>query len=246
MQSMDKLVKEDVRNLLAQFVSADNLTFDAFTKVVGRFDNWYYENGAPAIEEMRAMVLNEKGMLHYTAKNTESIIERYSASMVTAYLVKHKREWLKQPAVVSYDTDAAIGLMKSSLTIGEKTAIIPCFDASILNSELANEIIRILSKQEIKLDVNFLLEVMKQTKLSDERLRVLNYTLEKNSFNEDVITAFVETLHFPYKYIAEKGKKPEIPNNDESWRLVKILKERDYISSYSETKKGIRVNTKLK
>ena len=94
--------------------------------------------------------------------------------------------------------------------------------------------------------MNFLLEVMKQTKLSDERLRVLNYTLEKNSFNEDMITAFVETLHFPYKYIAEKGKKPEIPNNDGSWRLVKILKERDYISSYSETKKGIRVNTKLK
>lgn len=245
-QRIDKLVKEDVQNLLAQFVSADNLTFDAFTKVVGRFDNWYYENGVPTIEEKRAMVLNEKGMLHYTAKNTESIIERYSASMVTAYLVKHKREWSKQPEDVAYDTDVAIGLMKSGLTIGEKSALIPCFDVDILNSELADEIIRILIKQEIKLDMSFLLKVMKLTKMSGERLRVLNYTLEKNAFDEDMITAFIETLHFPYKYIAEKGKKPEIPNNDESVRLVKILKERNYISSYSETKKGIRVNTKLK
>ena len=81
--------------------------------------------------------------------------------------------------------------------------------------------------------------------MPDERLRVMNYTLEKNVFDEDVITALIETLHLPYKYIAEKGKKPELPNNEESWRLVKVLKERDYISSYSETKKGIRVNTKL-
>ena len=48
------------------------------------------------------------------------------------------------------------------------------------------------------------------------------------------------------KEIAEKGKKPEIPKNDGSNRLVRILDERKYISSYSETKNGIRVNTKLK
>ncbi len=96
------------------------------------------------------------------------------------------------------------------------------------------------------LDKDFLLNLMKLTKMKDERLRVLNYTLEKNVYDEDVITAFIETLPFPYKYIAEKGKKPEIPNNEESRRLVRVLKARDYISSYSETKKGIRVNTKLK
>ena len=49
-----------------------------------------------------------------------------------------------------------------------------------------------------------------------------------------------------YKEIAEKGKKPEIPNNEHTLKLVKTLKEKAYISSYSESKKGIRVNTKLK
>jgi hypothetical protein len=245
-QRIDNLVKEDVQNLLAQFVSTNNLTFEAFTKIVECFDTWYYESGVPAIEERRAMVLNEKGMLHYTDKNTKSIIEQYSATLVIAYLLKHKRDWLKKPEDVAYDTDIAIGLIKSSLTISEKTVLISCFDADIINSELADEIIRILSKQEIKLDVDFLLKVMKLTNLTGERLKVLNYTLEKNSFDEDLITAFIKTLHFPYKCIAEKGKKPEIPSDEESWRLVKLLKDNDYISSYSETKKGIRVNTKLK
>lgn len=39
------------------------------------------------------------------------------------------------------------------------------------------------------------------------KLHVLNYTLEKNDFVEDTITTFLNTLPYPYKYIAEKGKK---------------------------------------
>lgn len=136
--------------------------------------------------------------------------------------------------------------MRSNLTIVEKTNLIPYFDVAILNEELSDEIIHLLDRQEVILNKDFLLKVMKLTKMSGERMRVLNYTLEKNVFDEDVISAFIETLPFPYKYIAEKGKKPEIPNNEESWRLARVLKARDYISSYSETKKGIRVNTKLK
>lgn len=246
MQGIDQLSSDDVRNLLVQFISTDNLSYDSYVKIVGCFERWYYEKGVPSIEERRVSVLNEKGMIHYTAENTESYISRYSSSALIAYLLKHKREWLKNPEDVAYSTETAVGLMRSNLTIVEKTNLIPYFDVVILNEELSDEIIHLLDRQEVTLNKDFLLKVMKLTKMSGERLRVLNYTLEKNVFDEDVITAFVETLHIPFKYIAEKGKKPEIPNDEESWRLLKVLKERDYISSYSETKKGIRVNTKLK
>lgn len=246
MQGIDQLPSDDVRNLLVQFISTDNLSYDSYVKIVGCFERWYYEKGVPSIEERRVSVLNEKGMIHYTAENTESYISRYSSSALIAYLLKHKREWLKNPEDVAYSTETAVGLMRSNLTIVEKTNLIPYFDVVILNEELSDEIIHLLDRQEVTLNKDFLLKVMKLTKMSGERLRVLNYTLEKNVFDEDVITAFVETLHIPFKYIAEKGKKPEIPNDEESWRLLKVLKERDYISSYSETKKGIRVNTKLK
>ena len=246
MQGIDQLPSDDVRNLLAQFISTNYLSYDSYVKIVGCFERWYYEKGIPSIEERRVRVLNEKGMIHYTAKNTESYISRYSSSALIAYLLKHKREWLKTPEGVEYSTETAVGLMRSSLSIVEKTNLIPYFDVVILNEELSDEIIHLLDRQEVTLNKDFLLKVMKLTKMQDERMRVLNYTLEKNVFDENVITAFIETLPFPYKYIAEKGKKPEIPNNEESWRLVRVLKARDYISSYSETKKGIRVNTKLK
>ncbi len=246
LQDIAQLSSEDVENLLDEFVSTDNLSFDSFTRIVGGFDGWFYKGGVPSIEERRVLVLNEKGMIHYTAENTESIISHYSASALIEYLLKHKREWLKQPEAVVYSTNAAMGILKSGLMTSEKATVIPCFDGAIVTEELADEIIHVLNKQEIMLSKDFLLKVMKLTKMSNERLRVLNYTLEKNAFDEDVITAFIKTLHIPYQCIAEKGKKPEIPNNVESWRLLKVLKARDYISSYSETKKGIRVNTKLK
>jgi len=246
MQGIDQLPSDDVRNLLSQFISTDSLSYDSYVKIVGCFERWYYEKGVPSIEERRVRVLNEKGMIHYTTENTESYINRYSSSALIAYLLKHKREWLKTPEDVAYSTETAVGLMRSNLTIVEKTNLIPYFEVAILNEELSDEIIHLLDRQEVTLNKDFLLKVMKLTKMSGERLRVLNYTLEKNVFDEDVITAFIETLPFPYKYIAEKGKKPEIPNNEESWRLARVLKARDYISSYSETKKGIRVNTKLK
>lgn len=246
MQGIDQLPSDDARNLLAQFISTDYLSYDSYVKIVGCFERWYYAKGIPSIEERRVRVLNEKGMIHYTAENTESYISRYSSSALIAYLLKHKREWLKTPEGVEYSTETALGLMRSSLSIVEKTNLIPYFDVVILNEELSDEIIHLLDRQEVTLNKDFLLKVMKLTRMSGERLRVLNNTLEKNVFDEDVITAFIETLHIPFKFIAEKGKKPEIPNDKESWRLVKVLKERDYISSYSETKKGIRVNTKLK
>lgn len=246
MQGIDQLPSDDVRNLLAQFISTDYLSYDSYVKIVGCFERWYYEKGIPSIEERRVRALNEKGMIHYTAENTESYISRYSSSALIAYLLKHKLEWLKTPEGVEYSTETAVGLMRSNLSIVEKTNLIPYFDVVILNDELSDEIIHLLDRQEVTLNKDFLLKVMKLTRMSGERLRVLNYTLEKNVFDEDIITAFIETLHIPFKFIAEKGKKPEIPNDEESWRLVKVLKERDYISSYSETKKGIRVNTKLK
>lgn len=246
MQGIDQLPSEDVRNLLAQFISTDNLSYDSYAKIVGCFERWYYEKGVPSIEERRVRVLNEKGMIHYTVENTGSYLSRYSSTALMAYLLKHKREWLKKPEDVEYSTETAVGIMRSSLSIVEKTNLIPYFDVAILDEELSDEIIHLLDRQEVTLNKDFLLNVMKLTKMSGERLRVLNYTLEKNVFDDDIITTFIKTLHIPYRYISEKGKKPEIPNDEESWRLVKILKERDYISSYSETKKGIRVNTKLK
>ena len=153
---------------------------------------------------------------------------------------------MKNLDAIEYTTDVAIDLIHSNLSLNEKVLIIPYFDESILTWKLADEIVRLLCKRELNLDYDFLLKVMQLSKLSRERLVVLNYTMEKNVLDEDKTTAFLRALPPPYNSIAEKGKKPMLPRDEESLRLVRILKERGYISSYTDEKKGIRVNTRLK
>lgn len=70
--------------------------------------------------------------------------------------------------------------------------------------------------------------------------------LEKNQLREDSIAALIETLHDPYKHVAEKGKRPELPKDDNTFRFVDILDRIGYISSYTISDTGVRVHTKMK
>ena len=100
--------------------------------------------------------------------------------------------------------------------------------------------------QEIDLETSFLVNVMILSDKTEEKIMAFRIVLEKKNMDEAVITTVISSLPGKYKEIAEKGKKPEIPYNDETMKLIKILDARGYISSYSVTKNGIRVNTKLK
>lgn len=244
--TISKEIDEDEGMLFNQFVETDALSFDVYKKVLEQFIGWRFNGGAPSIEERKMVLLIEKGMVPYTIKNTESLLQSYSAETVVKYCIKNKREYLKNVESIEYTTEIAYGLMKSELSAREKATIIPCFKKEILNISLANEIINVLNVVEISLDESFLLKVMELATLTDKKIRVLNYTLNKNTFDEDTITLFLKTLPLPYKTIAEKGKKPELPNDEQVKQLLCVLKQLDYISSYSENRKGIKVYTKLK
>ncbi len=237
--------EDDERMLLRLLIKSDVLTYESYYKIINQFTRWNL-TGISTVEERRVLLMIEKGMLLFQEKNTTDLLSNYSSNAVVAYLLKNKREFLKEPEKVNYTTDVALGLLKSGLNVNDKAAIIPCFKKEILNEVLANVVIDVLTVKEINLDVDLLLKVMMLSTKTEEKIHVLVYTLEKNTFDESVISAFINTLPGKYKEIAEKGKKPEIPKNDKTMRLVKFLDEQNYISSYSESKNGIRVNTKMK
>lgn len=239
-------IKEDEKRMLLHLLIETNvLAFEPYCLVLKGFTDWQLE-GVPKIEDRRVLLLIKNGMIPYTEENTSELLNSFPSSVSVAYLLKYKRDFLKNLDAIEYTTDVAIDLMQSNLSLNEKVLIIPYFDESILTWKLADEIVRLLCKRELNLDYDFLLKVIQLSKLSRERLVVLNYTLEKNVLDEDKTTAFLRALPSPYNSIAEKGKKPMLPRDEESLRLVRFLKERGYISSYTEEKKGIRVNTRLK
>lgn len=98
----------------------------------------------------------------------------------------------------------------------------------VLNEELSNTIICILVKQEVCMVTEFLLRIMSHTTLFPERLKVLNYTLEKNTFAEETVRLFIESLEEPYKYIAEKDKKLRLPDNEDVRMLLRGIKTYEF------------------
>ena len=231
--------------LLRQLIKSDVLAFDTYCKIVNQFTKWKL-TGASSIEERRVLLLIEKGMFPFKEENTDDLTNNYSDNAVVAYLINNKNDFLTNLDSVEYTTEVALGLLKSHLSVREKAMILPCLDKELLNKDLANAAIVVLAAQGVVLDVDFLLKVMSFSDKTNEKIIVLNYTLEKNDYAEETITSFINTLPGKYKEIAEKGKKPELPNDSKTLRLVKALDERNYISSYSESKDGIRVNTKKK
>jgi len=244
--AVPKEPQEDEKMLLRQLVKTDFLSFETYSKIIKRFTRWRFNHGVAIIEERRVLLMIDNGMVPFTRENTESLVANYSTATIIAYMIKNKNEFLTQANSVEYSNEDAIALMKSSLLIKEKAQIIPNFDSSILDAKLADEILAVLVRVEVNLDLDFLLQVFSMATNADNKIIVLNYTLSKNELDDVTITSFLETLPSPYKYVAEKGKKPELPKTEQAQKLVKILKLQSYISSFSETKDGIRVNTKLK
>lgn len=236
---------EDERMLLRQLIKTDSLSFETFNKILNQFVRWNF-TGVPIIEERRVVLLINKNMIPYKEDNTKDLLENFSVETVVAYLMKNKRDFLTNPGAVSYDTDLALEIMRSGFTVRDKALIIPHFTKDILNTDISDSIIILLAEKEVKLDIEFLLQVMALSNNTEDKITVLNYTLENNGLDEVTITSLIKTLPGKYKEIAEKGKKPEIPYSVKTLKLVRILKKYDYISSYSESTRGIRVNTKLK
>ena len=236
---------DDEQMLFRQLILTDRLAFGAYCKIVDLFTRCVI-TGVVSIEERRVLLLIEKGMIKYQERNTTDLLSNYSGNAVVSYLIKNKRDFLVKPETVEYTTEVATNLMKSNLSNREKLTIIPCFKKDILDMTLANEVMVIIADQKPVVDAAFVLKAMSLSDKTEEKFKVLNDILEKNNLGENTITLFLKTLPSKYKEIGEKGKKPEVPNSPGARRLVEILKEKNYISSYSESTNGIRVNTKLK
>lgn len=238
--------KENEQMLLRELIQTDILKFEAYAKILDRFKRWYFEKGVPEIEERRVKLMLENRMIHYSPENTESLKKSCSVGLQVAYFLRNKKEFLADISHVGYTTEMALGLMKSELAMREKAAIVPCLKSDILNAELANEVLKVAKSQEILLEGDMLMKAMSLSTLTEEKICVLGRVLDRTEIREEVITDLLNTLPIPYKYMTEKGKKPEIPNTESTRTLVGILKNKGYISTFSETDKGIRVNTKVK
>lgn len=139
--------------------------------------------------------------------------------------------------------------MKSSaFTIHEKSQIVSALNLDTIkdNSDLATEICSLLTKERIDLNENILYTVLRIASNINDRITVATYTIENEGDNIDLIENLLCQLPSPYADIAKHDQKhPILENTVFNSRLLGVLKSVGYISTVSDTDKGLKVNKKM-
>ena len=139
--------------------------------------------------------------------------------------------------------------MRSTVfSLYDKAQIIPILELEIIeaSSALATEICTILTKTRIDLDENILTTVIGMSDNVSDRVIVATHTIKNNPDNSELVEKLLNQLPSPYNEITEHDRKrPAFEKTDYNIELLATLCSIGYISSYSETENGLKVNKKI-
>lgn len=236
--------------LFDEYIVSCVLSENSFKKILHSFDNTIVDsNSIFNLDSQRLGILIDAGKVQYTEENTAAISSSFNAEDMAKYLEHHKTEYLQDIENIEYTTDLALCLLKSTVfSLYDKAQIIPIFNLKIIeaSSALATEICTILTKTRIDLAENILTTVIGMSDNISDRVIVATHTIKNNPDNSDLVETLLNQLPSPYNEISEHDRKrPAFEKTDYNIGLLAILNSIGYISSYSETENGLKVNKKV-
>ncbi len=246
-QTCQKAIAEG-KSLYVAFVGSNILNFDAY-KAISQSFNYTIGSGKylADLESDRLDYLIDAQMITYTKENTASI-SSHRASTMAKYLIHHKNEFLDDAGCITYSSELALILFASNtFSLQDKAAIAPFLDADIISgsSKLATEICTLLSATEIELNKQCLIAAVATANDLKKRVIAVGSIIQKNPQDVGLIEELLQNLSAPYADIAVHDRKHPILERTQYNRwLLDNLKKIGYLSSYSNTEKGLKVNKK--
>ena len=240
----------EVKYLLFNLLLVSNkLNIDTFKKLFNSFDNTINDGDSLSnLEPRRVDFLIDRNKIEYTNENTLALFS-YKVPIMAKYLISHKNDFLQEVETFKYTANLAICLLKSSaFAIHEKSQIVSALNLDTIkdNSDLATEICSLLTKVRIDLNENVLKTILRISHNINDRVAVVTYVIENCSDDMDLIESLLCQLPSPYADIAKHDQKhPILENTSYNSKLLEVLKNVSYISTVSETDKGLKVNKRM-
>lgn len=236
--------------LFDEYIVSCVLSENSFKKILHSFDNTIVDSDSIVnLDSQRLGILIDADKIHYTEENTAAISSSFNAEDMVKYLEYHKTEYLQDIENIEYTKELALCLLRSTVfSLYDKAQIIPIFNLKIIeaSSALATEICTILTKTRIDLAENILTTVIGMSDNVPDRVIVATHMIKNNPDNRDLVETLLNQLPSPYNEISEHDRKrPAFEKTDYNIGLLAILNSIGYISSYSETENGLKVNKKV-
>lgn len=229
---------------LIQIDEIEDESYDLITKSSPwLYSNLKFEN--LSIAKIESLINN--GCIGPTIESFDLLKKDFNGFNIN--LLESKRlEYFKILNELTFDSyDLELVLKSSILSNSEKVSILDkCSEDIIITDENLKQLsIILLSDKPIKINENILVEILNNNNVPVEsRLKLFI----KNYYNYDIsfVKSFLLNLEDNYSKITDTSLKAKLPINDINKQLLTILKNKNYISSFSDKKSFYMVNHKRK
>lgn len=244
-----KVDDKDIFSKLAlRIIYEDEITDESYKLITKSIPWWYSDLDFSSISENKIKILINNRRVNPTTESFNNIKESHDG--LNIYLIeKFPEEFIEEIDELEIDgQDLELILQSSILKISEKKILFDNCDEETINSN--NQVLLLLSNYIVQnVDFNIKTSTKRKILLSvfipkSTRIRIFN--LNRTIGNIEFIETFIETLGNEYHEIINYDKKATLTDNSLNRQFLNNLISVGFISSITETKRGLRINHKRK
>lgn len=233
------IVPDDTtKEFFEQVVMSEAISNGALERLINSFPKAVLDGLViPNLNDDRLRLLLRKGKIPFSENNTSLMQE---TQVFIDYLLYHPQEAIASLSSGWFSSQVISEklLLSSNFETQQKRKLLEAIPASHLSAtaSIANEVLTIeTSSEELIRDKDTLLEVIKTSNSKGNRVLVAIKLIRLASFEDDIVDV-LNSLGDVYSDIASRNKHPLIEHTDYNGRLLNILQQKEFISSYKEEK----------
>lgn len=226
------------QELFEEIVLSERISDEALNQLIHSFPKVVLDGiDIQNLDEDRLRLLLRKDKIPFSEKNTKLMIKTL---VFTDYLTHYPEE-----AIASLSPDWFVSqkrteklLLSNSFNAEQKRRLLGAIPPSYLSTttDIANEVIRLeASSEELISDKETLIEVIKASNARENRVIVATKLIRTAQYDDD-IEEILNSLGDVYSDIASRNRHPLIEHIDYNGRLLKLLQQKEFISSYKYDK----------
>lgn len=229
-------------------IHEQKINVDSYKQLTKSIPWWYESFDAEKLSKDKVVILIENSDVNPTITSYKYLKENFNGTNILL-LERYFDKFESSINEIEFDThDLYLILISYNISTKYKFEILEnCTEKTILaNPENIKRIAQlIINHESYSTSDSLKILLIKNSNVShDDRLKL--FDRYNTLIKRDILEDFLISMSGNYAEITNTSKKATIENNPLNRKLLEVLVRLDYISSYSENKKGLRVNHKRK
>lgn len=234
--------------LVHGIIYEEEINDKSYNLITKSFPWWYSDLEFGKISENRIITLINNMVINPTIKSFNLLKETHNGLNIRI-LEKFPNKYIEKTEELELDSyDLELILESTTLTNTNKKVFYENCDTEKVNSNDKALLLLtdfLVKKVDIKVEVSTKKKILLSTFIpKDKRITIFNQA--NLSFDRNFIDSFIKSLGDEYKDVSDYDRKALLPYNPLNRIFLEKLKAINYLSSFTETNKGLRVNHKRK